>query len=211
MDAALWDLTSTEAEEVGPRLPGRGGSLWDSGTKARELEAGLPGVAVIKPGPCSSPEGTTLLPPDAAGPLGRGGAAPGDPDACTSLPLSPGSRPRRSLRAKHAPPAPTAARFPLADRPAGAPAPPPHWLWPPRSPSRPSLARQPSLTSRGLRRRRPPAQPSSPSRQRRRRGVRRRMVRALQAAPRRLRRRASAERAAAGRRPPHRACGRPAR
>ncbi|CAO2646167.1 hypothetical protein LEMLEM_LOCUS27779 [Lemmus lemmus] len=55
------------AEEVGPWLPGRGGSLWDSGTKARELEAGLPGATVIEPGSCSGPEGTTLLPPDAAG------------------------------------------------------------------------------------------------------------------------------------------------
>lgn len=45
VDARPWALTSTDAEEVGLWLPGRGGSLWDSGTKARELEAGLPGAA----------------------------------------------------------------------------------------------------------------------------------------------------------------------
>lgn len=37
-------MTSTDAEEAGLWLPGRGGSLWDSGTKTRELEAGLPGA-----------------------------------------------------------------------------------------------------------------------------------------------------------------------
>lgn len=45
VNARRWPLTSTDAEEVGLWLPGRGGSLWDSGTKARELEAGLPGAA----------------------------------------------------------------------------------------------------------------------------------------------------------------------
>lgn len=83
----------------------------------------------------NNPTGTPLgCGGDHASSTRRGRAAPGDSDPCPSLPPSPRPHPRRNLRAKHAPRAPTAARFLLAGRPAGAPAPPSHWLRPPRSP-----------------------------------------------------------------------------
>lgn len=192
---------------------GRGSSLWDAGTKARASSRQASPEPRGRRTRSYNPIGTL---PRRGGDhassahRGRGRTDRGDPHPGPSLPPSSGPHPRRSLRAKHAPPAPTAACFPLAGRSAGAPAPPPYWLRPPRFPA-PS-ARQPRLTSRGLRRRRPRAQPRSPLRQRRRRGALRRMVRAVRAAPRSLSRSsASAELAAAGSRPPHRACGRPAR